>query len=80
MHKPYQLVLVCTALLAILIHLSLEDRRALNSVKSGEYALTCLLDRGDTLIAPELLIDHVDGTWIFTNSYSSNCTLTRRIL
>jgi len=48
----------------------------INKVKSGEYHLVCdIRDKGFVKIDPTMIIDIVDGTWIFENGYSKNCKM-----
>jgi hypothetical protein len=62
---------------ALFMSIVADDREALNSVKSGEYSLSCLMQDGDRLIEPEMVVDYVDGLWIFKNGHASTCTLTK---
>ena len=72
-------IAVITALLIILIvSIIASERSSFNAVKSGEYTLTCLLGDGYSVVDPDMVVDHIEGTWLFKNGYASNCRLTKR--
>lgn len=48
-------------------------------VKNGAYTLTCEMQDGRRVIAPELITDFIEDTWIFTNGSAKNCTITKVI-
>lgn len=48
-------------------------------VKNGTYTLTCEMQDGRRVIAPELITDFIEDTWIFINGSAKNCTITKVI-
>ena len=71
-------IAVITALLIILIvSIIASERSSFNAVKSGEYTLTCLLGDGYSVVDPDMVVDHIEDTWLFKNGYASNCRLTK---
>ena len=68
-------VTVIAIIVGLLHYLNAPERKRLAQVKSGELVLECNMRKtGLTIIAPEKVTDHSDGTWWFTNGVSSRCT------
>ena len=50
----------------------------LRAVKSGEAKLVCDMRDGMRVIDPELVVDLIDGVWVFTNGSAKNCEVIKR--
>ena len=74
--KQITLAAIVIAIIVGLLHyLNEPERVRLAKVQSGELVLECNLRKtGLTIIDPEKVTDHSDGTWWFTNGVSSRCT------
>ena len=46
----------------------------ISDVKSGKVTLICdIKDKGHIEIDPEMVVDRIDGVWIFENGWAKNC-------
>jgi|GEM_PF-5015284 len=67
--------IVITIIAGLLHYLNKPERVRLAKVQSGELVLECNMRKtGLTVIDPEKVTGHSDGTWWFTNGVSSRCT------
>ena len=52
-----------------------SELAAIESVQSGVRVLMCDMPDGARAIDPALVVDLVDGKWLFTNGYAGGCVL-----
>lgn len=52
-----------------------SELAAIESVRSGDKVLKCDMPDGTRDIDPALVVDLVDGKWLFMNGFSSTCVL-----
>lgn len=55
--------------IGLIIIASYASTSHLKAVKSGKLTLIC----NDKVIDPSMVLDEIDGTWIFTNGHARNC-------
>ena len=55
--------------IGLIIIASYASTSHLKKVKSGELTLIC----NDRIVQPDMVLDEIDGTWIFTNGHARNC-------
>ena len=67
-------VVICVAVAANQA-LRSSELAAIESVQSGEKVLMCDMPDGARAIDPTLVVDLVDGKWLFTNGYAGGCVL-----
>ena len=65
---------VCAAVVASQA-LRSSELAAIESVRSGDKVLMCDMPDGARAIDPALVVDLVDGKWLFTNGYAGGCVL-----
>ena len=51
----------------------------LRAVKSGEAKLVCDMKGGERVIDPELVVDLVDGVWVFTSGSAKSCEVIENV-
>lgn len=51
----------------------------LRAVKSGEAKLVCDMKDGERVIGPELVVDLVDGVWVFKNGSAKSCEVIENV-
>lgn len=80
----YLLLIVLVVLVSWVLGTAMREERQAKTtyemVKSGEYVLRCYLPKGLTDIDPALITGYYEGSWQFTNGWSSNgnCSLRER--
>ena len=67
-------VVICVAVAANQA-LRSSELAAIESVRSGEKVLMCDTPDGARVIDPTLVVDLVDGKWLFTTGYAGGCVL-----
>lgn len=67
-------VAVCVAVVASQA-LRSSELAAIESVRSGVRVLMCDMPDGARAIDPALVVDLVDGKWLFMNGYAGGCVL-----
>lgn len=50
---------------------------SLRSVQSGEVELVCAMKDGGRVIDPKLVVDFVDGIWVFKAGSAKNCEVVK---
>lgn len=61
------------AILLVVAFLSLQDKSLLKQVQAGNKALACEFKDGWRTVQPGLVVDFIDGVWIFENGHAKNC-------
>lgn len=59
--------------IGLIIIASYASTSNLKQVKSGELTLIC----NDRIVQPDMILDEIDGTWIFTNGHARNCEVRK---
>lgn len=59
--------------IVLIIIASYASTSHLNAVKSGKLTLIC----NDRIVQPNMVLDEIDGTWIFTNGQARNCEVRK---
>ena len=70
------LAIATLGLIAIFLSVwvSALDAKQLAAVKDGLQTLSCdIVGKGVISIDPEVIVDFVDGTWVFTNGSARAC-------
>ena len=49
----------------------------LRKVQSGEVELVCAMKDGGRVIDPKLVVDFVDGVWVFKAGSAKNCEVVK---
>lgn len=49
----------------------------LRAVKTGEVKLVCDMRDGERVIDRELVVDLVDGVWVFTSGSAKSCVIIK---
>ena len=54
---------------------TVNDRKVLKQVKSGEKHLFCNFKDSEHFVNPDVIVGFNDGVWFFENGYAKNCVL-----
>lgn len=49
----------------------------LRAVKTGEVKMVCAMRGGERVIDPELVVDLIDGVWVFESGSAKNCAIIK---
>ena len=72
MNKINFIPLLLAVLLAVAF-LSWQDKSLLKQVQAGNKTLACEFKDGWRVVKPDLIVDLVDGVWVFSNGSAKNC-------
>ena len=50
-----------------------SDSDILAAAQKGELRLTCLMQDGERTIDPTMIVDLIEGTWVFENGGARQC-------
>ena len=51
----------------------------LRAVKAGEAKLVCYMKGGERVIDPEVVVDLIDGVWVFENGSAKSCEVIENV-
>lgn len=78
-YQEFKLFILAALLAASFISFSFYElrqvKKLLKQVQTGEKNLVCQLAKGLISIEPNKVENYINGTWYFTNGYSTNCKI-----